>query len=61
VEKAAVSRFLKEFKDLKIMIIGDVMVDSYVWGKVSRVSPEAPVPVVTHTYTEKTGGAANVA
>ena len=44
------------------MIIGDVIVDTYVWGDVKRISPEAPVPVF-ETMTEKTGcgGAANVA
>jgi D-glycero-beta-D-manno-heptose-7-phosphate kinase len=44
------------------MIIGDVMIDSYLWGKVERISPEAPVPVVTGTREEnRLGGAANVA
>ncbi|MFT6872201.1 MAG: rfaE bifunctional protein kinase chain/domain [Roseivirga sp.] len=47
---------------LKILVIGDVMVDSYVFGGVSRISPEAPVPVVLATKKEKRlGGAANVA
>jgi rfaE bifunctional protein kinase chain/domain len=50
------------FKDKKILIIGDVMLDSYMFGKVDRVSPEAPVPVVDITYSQhKLGGAANVA
>jgi len=44
------------------MIIGDVMLDSYLWGKVERISPEAPVPIVTITKREnRLGGAANVA
>jgi rfaE bifunctional protein kinase chain/domain len=44
------------------MIIGDVMIDAYMWGKVERISPEAPVPVVTGTSEEnRLGGAANVA
>ena len=44
------------------MIVGDVMIDSYMWGKVTRISPEAPVPVVAVTKREKRlGGAANVA
>ncbi len=44
------------------MIIGDVMMDSYIWGKVERVSPEAPVPVVKVSNKEnRLGGAANVA
>lgn len=50
------------FKDLKVLVIGDMMVDSYVWGNVSRMSPEAPVPVVLIEKREKRlGGAANVA
>lgn len=50
------------FSKLKILVIGDVMVDSYVFGGVSRISPEAPVPVVLANNTEKRlGGAANVA
>jgi rfaE bifunctional protein kinase chain/domain len=44
------------------MIIGDVMIDSYLWGKVERISPEAPVPVIAGTSEEhRLGGAANVA
>ncbi|MDN4166382.1 bifunctional ADP-heptose synthase [Cytophagales bacterium LB-30] len=50
------------FSPLRVLIIGDVMIDSYVWGKVERISPEAPVPVVRVTKKEKRlGGAANVA
>ena len=46
----------------KIMVVGDVMIDSYMWGNVTRISPEAPVPVVSVTKREKRlGGAANVA
>lgn len=46
----------------RILIVGDVMIDSYMWGKVTRISPEAPVPVVAVTKREKRlGGAANVA
>lgn len=46
----------------RIMIIGDVMLDRYVWGRVSRVSPEAPVPVVeVDDEAVRLGGAANVA
>lgn len=44
-----------------IMVIGDVMLDSYIWGSVDRISPEAPVPVVNVSSTEdRLGGAANV-
>jgi rfaE bifunctional protein kinase chain/domain len=50
------------FKTIKALIIGDVMVDSYIYGKVDRISPEAPVPVVHAVKREKRlGGAANVA
>ncbi len=50
------------FNHLKVLIIGDVMLDSYVWGKVERISPEAPVPVVNVLRKEqRLGGAANVA
>lgn len=50
------------FSKLKVLVIGDVMVDSYIWGSVSRISPEAPVPVVLAKKKEKRlGGAANVA
>lgn len=49
------------FKDLSILIIGDVMVDAYLWGNVNRISPEAPVPIVSCTEREnRLGGAANV-
>lgn len=52
----------ESFNTLTVLIIGDVMVDAYIWGKVNRISPEAPVPVVQVTKREKRlGGAANVA
>jgi len=52
----------KKSKGRKIAIIGDVMLDKYVYGTISRVSPEAPVPVVDIDKTEfRLGGAANVA
>lgn len=50
-----------EFNRLRVLVVGDVMVDSYVWGKVDRISPEAPVPVVTVEKKEyRLGGAGNV-
>jgi rfaE bifunctional protein kinase chain/domain len=52
----------RSFEDKKVLIIGDVMVDAYVWGNVTRVSPEAPVPIVSVQKKEnRLGGAANVA
>ena len=50
------------FSKLKVLVIGDVMVDAYIWGSVERISPEAPIPVVLAGKKEKRlGGAANVA
>lgn len=50
------------FNNKRIMIIGDVMIDAYLWGKVDRISPEAPVPIVAVNKREnRLGGAANVA
>jgi len=52
---------VERFKDLKILVIGDAMLDRYIIGKVSRISPEAPVPVVEIQREEaKGGGASNV-
>lgn len=49
------------FNNKRVLIIGDVMLDAYIWGKVERISPEAPVPVVTvEKREERLGGAANV-
>ncbi|MBZ0256413.1 D-glycero-beta-D-manno-heptose-7-phosphate kinase [bacterium] len=53
---------LDRFVGLKVLIVGDVMLDEYIWGDVDRVSPEAPVPVVNiHNRTWAPGGAANAA
>lgn len=50
------------FNKLNVLILGDVMIDSYMWGNVSRISPEAPVPIVAVNKKEnRLGGAANVA
>jgi D-beta-D-heptose 7-phosphate kinase/D-beta-D-heptose 1-phosphate adenosyltransferase len=54
--------FLKKFPSTGLLIIGDVMVDQYIWGNVDRISPEAPVPVVEVSRENLLlGGAANVA
>ncbi|MDR2426706.1 MAG: D-glycero-beta-D-manno-heptose-7-phosphate kinase [Endomicrobium sp.] len=54
--------FLNLFEKQTILVIGDTMVDKFIWGKVARISPEAPVPVVEITKETKTlGGAGNVA
>ena len=49
-------------QSLKIMVVGDVMLDKYYYGEVTRISPEAPVPINRITVQKETlGGAANVA
>lgn len=55
-------QLIESFKGKKVLIVGDVMVDAYIIGKVERISPEAPVPVVNIDKKEsRLGGAANVA
>lgn len=53
---------LPDFSALTVLVVGDLMLDRYLWGDVERISPEAPVPVVRLSReTERVGGAANVA
>ncbi len=62
IKKEHIREIFRSFSNLNVLIIGDVMVDSYMWGKVGRISPEAPVPIVSVTKKERRlGGAANVA
>ncbi|MDA3780600.1 MAG: bifunctional ADP-heptose synthase [Bacteroidales bacterium] len=62
MNKIDIEKIFNSFNNFNIIIIGDVMIDSYMWGKVSRISPEAPVPIISSTYQEnRLGGAANVA
>jgi D-beta-D-heptose 7-phosphate kinase/D-beta-D-heptose 1-phosphate adenosyltransferase len=50
------------WRNARVLVIGDVMLDRYIWGEVERISPEAPVPIVRATWqNERPGGAANVA
>ena len=57
-----INAVFKKFNSLNVLIIGDVMMDCYLWGKVERISPEAPVPIVSVIKKEnRLGGAANVA
>lgn len=52
----------KQFNAKKTLVVGDAMIDAYMWGEINRVSPEAPVPVVEmNQYENRLGGAANVA
>jgi rfaE bifunctional protein kinase chain/domain len=56
------NKILNSFKRKKVLVIGDLILDRYIWGKVNRISPEAPVPVVEVTRENfLLGGASNVA
>lgn len=60
--KQRLLKLLEQFKNKKILVVGDIMLDKYIWGDVSRISPEAPVQVVNvvrESYAP--GGASNVA
>lgn len=55
-------KLFADFSSIKVAVIGDVMLDTYMWGKVERISPEAPVPVVSLRKKDyRIGGAGNVA
>ena len=57
-----IKKILEKFRQKKILVIGDLMYDIYLWGTVGRISPEAPVPVVDlKEIVTRFGGAANVA
>ncbi len=57
-----INESIHDFSDAKVLVVGDVMLDRYFWGSVSRISPEAPVPIVKVEKTSLVlGGAANVA
>jgi D-glycero-beta-D-manno-heptose-7-phosphate kinase len=62
MDKKDFNKLFKRFSEIKAGVIGDVMLDTYWWGDVDRISPEAPVPVVALKKKEyRMGGAANVA
>ncbi len=62
MNKKFINSCLKTFKKSKILVIGDIMLDEFVYGIVERISPEAPVPVLLQkSKTSQLGGAANVA
>ncbi|MGP8214820.1 MAG: bifunctional heptose 7-phosphate kinase/heptose 1-phosphate adenyltransferase [Bacteroidia bacterium] len=59
---AELNRIFDSFNKVNVLIIGDLMLDAYYWGEVSRISPEAPVPIVgVHKKENRLGGAGNVA
>jgi rfaE bifunctional protein kinase chain/domain len=56
------TQLFESFNHKNILVLGDVMIDAYLWGDVNRISPEAPVPILSGTGREnRLGGAANVA
>src|SRR5690606_26528294 len=56
------TQLFKSFSSLRVGVVGDVMLDTYMWGNVERISPEAPVPIVSLNHRElRIGGAGNVA
>ncbi len=61
ITKKKAAKIIDNFSGTNVMVIGDVMVDHFIWGKVSRISPEAPVPVVeVARENQMLGGSANV-
>lgn len=61
-DKAKLVEIIEGFSKLRAAVIGDIILDRYVWGRVDRISPEAPVPVVSvQSNEDRLGGAANAA
>jgi len=59
---AVYNALIDAFRQARVLVVGDIMLDRYIWGNVTRISPEAPVPVVAKMReTQAAGGAANVA
>lgn len=62
ITKNKASKLISQFSDVSIAVIGDIILDRYIWGEVERISPEAPVPIVeVKKETVSLGGASNVA
>ncbi|MDE6984507.1 MAG: D-glycero-beta-D-manno-heptose 1-phosphate adenylyltransferase, partial [Lachnospiraceae bacterium] len=62
VQDRLVNAVRMEFEKKRVLVVGDLMVDEYITGKVGRISPEAPVPVLNYRATQRSaGGASNVA
>ncbi len=60
-ERKRLTTFINRFPEMRMLVVGDIVLDHYIWGKVSRISPEAPVPVVNVTRESLLlGGATNV-
>lgn len=62
LDRSRMKRIIGKFRKQKVLVVGDLMLDKYIWGNVSRISPEAPVPVVEVKRDSRLlGGAGNVA
>lgn len=62
LDKRQMEEAVRSFRKIKTIVIGDIMMDRFIWGKVSRISPEAPIPVVdVQKESMMLGGAGNVA
>ncbi|HTZ10962.1 MAG TPA: D-glycero-beta-D-manno-heptose-7-phosphate kinase [Candidatus Margulisiibacteriota bacterium] len=62
MKAAEIKKIISRFPEARVLVIGDLILDEYIWGSVERISPEAPVPVVwANKRTYVPGGAANVA
>jgi D-beta-D-heptose 7-phosphate kinase/D-beta-D-heptose 1-phosphate adenosyltransferase len=62
INKAKFRQIVSNFTKTKILVVGDLILDEFIWGEVSRISPEAPVPIVwVNSESFMPGGAANVA
>ena len=56
---SSLRRLIQRFPQASVLVIGDLILDHYIWGRVSRISPEAPVPVVhVEAESRRLGGAA---
>lgn len=61
LSKKRALEIIKNFPTSEVLVVGDIMVDHFIWGKVARISPEAPVPVVEiQSDSLLLGGCANV-
>jgi len=58
MDKDKALHIIDRFPEAKVLVVGDIMVDHFIWGKVRRISPEAPVPVVEVSKDEMLWGAA---
>ncbi len=62
LKKESVKKILAKFDSAKVLVVGDLILDEFIWGSASRISPEAPVPVVwAQSQSYMPGGASNVA